>query len=363
MVAVVDDGHSRRVAVHTLQLGNALQNHASGDISGTDNGQYLVKVRDAGVGGKIVQDEAYRDVQTVGGIVVRFIAEDVQGLGVKQVCQPVHGAVGIADAEKHGGLFPAQPGKADFVRVVEHGPGPRIVQRGQLFRQEHEHAGVGTVGLFAVPANRVAARGEGVRVQDGKLVHQLREPARANLPGEAYHGVHGVLLFRQALQHIANDALQVNPGGKLPERVPGRLDGDKGGGDSHNVLFVVAVGLGVQTDVVQGVVAAGRASAKVKGEHLIAILTKYGLGLGPQAVLGVSHDKALAALQDVGQHVPPGLARSAGADNQVVVVQPRGVGVIVCEAVLGQDSIAHGFHLTFLPRCSQPGRSRQPPGR
>ena len=52
------------------------------------------------------------------------------------------------------------------------------------------------------------------------------------------------------------------------------------------------------------------------------------VGLGPaglfaQVVLDAGDDDALTALKDVGEHIAAGLAGAAGADDAVVVVQPR----------------------------------------
>ena len=70
MVAVVQDGQGSGMTVEGLQLRQALNNNTHGNFPGPDDRDNPVKVRDADVGGEVVQNEADRDVQPVAGALV-----------------------------------------------------------------------------------------------------------------------------------------------------------------------------------------------------------------------------------------------------------------------------------------------------
>ena len=84
--------------------------------------------------------------------------------------------------------------------------------------------------------------------------------------------------------------------------------------------------------------------------HLITPLRQI-LAVKPAEVaLGIRDDEAVLGVEEVGDHIAPGLAAAGGTHQQVVVVEPRGPGVVadadvLCQNAVGTDLLKHG---TFL---------------
>ena len=97
-----------------------------------------------------------------------------------------------------------------------------------------------------------------------------------------------------------------------------------------NVLLMAAPPLLVPAYIHERIVPIGRSGAvlEVDLNDLIAVLSQGPAGLFAQAVLDAGDDDALTALKDVGEHIATGLAGAAGADDAVVVVQPRDPGIV-----------------------------------
>ena len=97
-----------------------------------------------------------------------------------------------------------------------------------------------------------------------------------------------------------------------------------------NVLLMAAPTLLVAAHIHERIVPIGRSGTllEVDLDDLIAVLPQGPAGLFAQAVLDAGDDDALSALKDVGEHIAAGLAGAAGADDAVVVVQPRDPGIV-----------------------------------
>ena len=180
---------------------------------------------------------------------------------------------------------------------------------------------------------------------------------------ELHHIFQSVLLRGKDIQHIAHQAGEQHAGALLPEAVPLVPQGDQGGAQGIDVLFQELTPAAVIADVVQGVVPVGvQGVREIHMDDPVAAPPEMGPEGADQAALCVGDDHASAALEQVGLDIAPGLAGAAGADDQVVVVDAGGPGVVADEGILSQDpsGVRHGVKAPFFAQMVWMTRSARP---
>ena len=339
-VAVAHDGVGRGLAVARLQLAHRLTDHGAADLPAADDGEHVVKVRQAQVG-KVVQHEADRHGQpaSLGG--VGLVAQRAERLAQKQAGQRGQAVVEVVHGHKEGALLVAERGKVDLLGalVACHGS---LVREGQDVRGDDAHDA--RVHLLR------PGRGAGASVErDGKaarvvVLQVFKELARVpvrRLLEDAHHRGHVAGALGHCLKDIGHVAGQVVGGGVTPEGVAAHVLGRTDGACHRN--DVLSVGTAVApADVRQRVVAHGaRALAgEVELVHLVAVGAQVRCELVVERPLAVKDHVGPLALEQVGHQVVPGLSPAGAAQHQHVVVEAGLPGVRASGVVGGEEQLA-----------------------
>ena len=182
---------------------------------------------------------------------------------------------------------------------------------------------------------------------DAFFLHDVLQLGGPHFGQEGVCLVQVMLLLGQVVQDEEEDGLQIHLGGQVPVRLFEIHAGADGLGHFLHILLVVEVAVPVcfavppLPDIGEGVVAPGGAGhvGEVQVHHRVAPALQV-LSVEPaQVSLGVGHDQALLSVEKVGDHVAPGLAGPRRPHQQVVVVEPRGPGVVAGKGVFPQNAL------------------------
>ena len=106
-VHVADDGVGI-VLVDCFELGLGLQHQTAGNLTGTDGCHQLFKPWDLPDVCRLVNEAADMNRKPAAVNIVRFLAEEVEKLGVAQGNEEIEGIVGIRHDDEQGGLAISQ---------------------------------------------------------------------------------------------------------------------------------------------------------------------------------------------------------------------------------------------------------------
>ena len=176
--------------------------------------------------------------------------------------------------------------------------------------QKGPNTGVGPVGGAGGQHAAVAGHGEAVRLQLAQLPEQLIQGDATDKAAEPAYRAQVALLNRQAFQHIAHQGLEINLGRLVPEGVIPGEHRRNDGGQGDDILLVVLPAPAVVPDGRQGVIAPGVPvhPGKVQLHDLVASGLQVGLELLAEIALGVGDHQTALGLEDIGNHISPGLS-------------------------------------------------------
>ena len=328
MVAVVQNGGSDGVRVQRVELSQVLQDDADRDIPRADDGDDLVKILNAGVGGEVVQNESYRYLEASRRRMVGVLAERLQCLYIEEIDYLVGVAVRVADIQKDDGFLLADSVQIDsgFLLAAENilnFPGVKDVQGDG---DELLDAGPCAVGVVNLAEHFVFLCRVGAGVVLAPLLNDLPSAGGvAELPVEIYHGDHVVLFGNQRLQGKGHQKGDDGLSRGFPEGIAHIFDGTENFRNGQDILGVVLNGFLARAflfpDVVEGIVSRGLFRFdEIQKIHLVPCAPQLFCRCAVQLPLGVCDDQASVAAPDIRDHIASGFPAAGAADDQIVVV-------------------------------------------